>query len=113
MKGALFVGEWWLAAAILVTALLTSMAIIRVWLFAFWRGGPQGTRDGAEAWTLPELRSRDRRLALGSIVLLLAATVVLGLMPEYLSVHSGEAARALLSPDAAGGYIESVFGGSQ
>lgn len=110
VKGALLPGAWWLAAAILVSALLTSMAAIRVWLFAFWRGGPEGTRDGAEAWKI-EPYSGGSRLASGaSIAILLVATVLLGVFPETLIRLSGEAAAGLTSPQ---GYVDAVFGGPQ
>ena len=110
VKGALLPGAWWLAAAILVSALLTSMAAIRVWLFAFWRGGPEGTRDGAEAWKI-EPYSGSGRLASGaSIAILLVATVLLGVFPETLIRLSGEAAAGLTSPQ---GYVDAVFGGPQ
>lgn len=110
VKGALLPGAWWLAAAILVSALLTSMAIIRVWLFAFWRGGPEGTRDGAEAWSLPPLEGSAKFASAASIAILLGATVLLGVLPENLVDLSGEAARGLITPQP---YVDAVFGEQQ
>ncbi|MCB1386533.1 MAG: Na+/H+ antiporter subunit D [Nitratireductor sp.] len=103
-------GAWWLAFVILLSGLLTTIAIFRVWIFAFWRGGPQDTPDGAEAWKVEPLEKAYRQgafLALGALVLL---TLAIGLMPEALLSTSADAARGLLYP---GDYIGSVFGGGQ
>lgn len=110
VRGALFVGEWWIAAAILVTALLTSLALVRVWLHAFWRGGPEGTRDGSEAWKLAPLAPGAANLSAMAIGSLCIATVVLGIYPEPLAALGGIAAKGLIDPAA---YVSSVFGGGQ
>lgn len=108
VKASLEVGAWWLAAVILVSGLLTSIAIFRVWIFAFWRGGPLGTRDGAEAWKAVELDAGFRKHASLALGVLVFATLALGLAPEVLISSSGEGARNLIYPV---GYVESVFGG--
>ncbi|MGB7286092.1 MAG: Na+/H+ antiporter subunit D [Salaquimonas sp.] len=108
VKASLEIGAWWLAAAILISGLLTSIAVFRVWIFAFWRGGPEGTRDGAEAWKRPELDESFRLTASVSIGLLVVATLAIGLAPEMLISISADGARMLLYPND---YIGSVFGG--
>ena len=108
VKASIEVGAWWLTAAILISGLLTSIAIFRVWIFAFWRGGPEGTRDGAEAWKMEPLDPGYRLTATLSIGFLVLATFAIGIFPETLISHAAEGARGLLFPAA---YIDSVFGG--
>lgn len=110
VKGALAPGEWWLAAAILLSALLGTMAIFRVWLFAFWRGGPEGTRDGAEAWKIAPLDRAGQWASASALVLLLGATIGLGLAPDTLIELASEAGSGLLSGQA---YVGAVFGEAQ
>jgi multicomponent Na+:H+ antiporter subunit D len=110
VKGAIFSGQWLVAAAVLVTALLTSLAIMRVWLFAFWRGGPEGTRDGAEAWLIDPLPSRTALALCAPVATLTVLSVLIGLYPGPLLTIAGEAARGLADPAL---YIESVFGATR
>ncbi|MFZ1813245.1 MAG: Na+/H+ antiporter subunit D [Rhizobiaceae bacterium] len=110
VKGALSGSAGWLAACILLTGLLTSIAIIRVWAHAFWRGGPQGVRDGAESWKIEPLAGAAAAKAYLPLVLLIAVSLWLGLMPESVSSVMSDAARSLQNPQA---YIGSVFGGVQ
>jgi multicomponent Na+:H+ antiporter subunit D len=107
VKASLEVGAWWLAAIILVSGLLTSIAIFRVWIFAFWRGGPEGTRDGAEAWKTTGLEPVYQRCALIGIGVLVVLTIAIGFAPELLISTAGDGAKGLLYPV---GYIDSVFG---
>lgn len=107
VRGALSLGDWWMAAAVLATALLTSLAIFRVWLHAFWRGGPEGTRDGAEAWVSNPLSPASARLAAVSLGSLLLLTIALGLFPQALVATAQQASLGLLDPAS---YIASVFG---
>jgi len=108
VKAMVEVGAWWLAAVILISGLLTSIAIFRVWIFAFWRGGPAGTRDGAEAWKITPLEEDYRMSAALSVGLLVVATLIIGLSPEVVIDASGEGARGLLYPT---GYVDAVFPG--
>lgn len=110
VKGALAPGEWWLAAAILVSALIGTMAIFRVWLYAFWRGGPEGTRDGAEAWKIEPLAPSARLAANTAVAILLLATIGLGLFPETVIAIAGDAGAGLLSNQS---YVGAVFGDAQ
>ena len=108
VKASLEVGAWWLAGVILFSGLLTSIAIFRIWIFAFWRGGPEGTRDGAESWTSQTLDENYRKQASLALGVLVFATLAIGLAPEPLISMAGDGARQLLYPT---GYVESVFGG--
>ncbi len=108
VKASLEVGSWWLAAIILISGLLTSIAIFRVWIFVFWRGGPEGTRDGAEVWKTPQLNENFRMAASGAFGFLVLATLAIGVAPEILISTSADGARGLLFPD---GYIGSVYEG--
>lgn len=110
VKGAIAGGLSWLAAAILVTGLLTTLAIIRVWGFAFWRGGAEGIRDGAENWKLPPLAGGPAWSAYASFGALVALSVMIGLWPEPLARYALDAAIGLSAPDA---YVGSVFGGAR
>ncbi|MCB1415915.1 MAG: Na+/H+ antiporter subunit D [Phyllobacteriaceae bacterium] len=108
VKSALEVGAWWLAFMILFSGLLTTIAVFRIWIFAFWRGGPEGTPDGAEAWTVNRLDEKFRlhsALTLGVLTLL---TLGLGLAPEMLLSAAADGARGLLYPLS---YVGSAFGG--
>ncbi|AXS39923.1 Na+/H+ antiporter subunit D [Breoghania sp. L-A4] len=96
-----------LAGVILATGLLTSIAVGRVWLFAFWRGGPRGTEDGESAEmaaTVPVAGSAW--LGLGILV---ALVVIIGVAPEPLMRITGAGAAGMIDPTA---YIGSVFGGT-
>ena len=109
VRAALETGAWWLAAIILISGLLATIAVFRIWIFAFWRGGPEGTRDGAEAWSVQPLDPGYRLAASLSIAVLTAMTLMIGLAPEALVSLSGDAAHEVLFPDR---YVDSVFGGS-
>ena len=108
VKASLEMGAWWLAAAILIAGFLTTLAVFRIWIFAFWRGGPEGTRDGAEAWSIGEAEPDyvlHSSLAIGFFV---AASLFIGFAPELLISTAGEAAHGLLHSQD---YVNSVFGG--
>jgi multicomponent Na+:H+ antiporter subunit D len=108
VKASLEMGAWWLAAAILFAGLLTTLAVFRIWIFAFWRGGPEGTRDGAEAWSIGEVEKDYLLHASLAIGFFVAASLFIGFAPELLISTAGEAAHGLLHPQD---YVNSVFGG--
>ncbi|GAB4514700.1 MAG: Na+/H+ antiporter subunit D [Roseibium sp.] len=102
-------GRAWLGAAILVSGFLTTLAMGRVWIFAFWRGGPEGTPDGQSVAGAVE---GDAPLA-GSAVwlplgILTALVVYIGLQPEWMLELSTQAGSGVVEPF---GYLRSVFGG--
>ncbi|SMF48494.1 multicomponent Na+:H+ antiporter subunit D [Xaviernesmea oryzae] len=96
LKASLDIGAWWLAAAILVSAFLITLALARVFLLAYWRPRPEpaaGTVAGDWRITLP----------LGGLT---ALVVLFGLLPEPLLDLAYGAASGLADPAA---YVESVF----
>lgn len=100
-------GAQWLALIILVSGLLTTIAIFRVWIFAFWRGGPIDTPDGKENYQNNILDDQYKLTASLVIGVLTGAILLIGFMPEWLLSYSADAAQSLLFPND---YIESVFG---
>lgn len=102
-------GRSWLGAAILVSGFLTTMAMGRVWIFAFWRGGPEGTTDGQAVAVTGEggaqLSGAAVWLPLG---ILTALVVYFGLQPEWMLELSTRGASGIVEPL---GYLRSVFGG--
>ncbi len=101
VKGAIDVGIWWLAAAILVSGLLTTIALVRMFSFSFWR--PAAEED-LEAFSFA-----DHRIAISATVGLAALTVIAGIFPEPFIQVSDRVAAELNSPTS---YIEAVFGSS-
>ena len=96
-KAAMDIGAWWLAAVVFLTGFLTTIAVGRVFLLAYWR--PAGGALADEA--IPAS-------ALLPLAVLTALTVVFGLFPETLLSTIQLAAQGLADPRA---YIGSVFPG--
>jgi multicomponent Na+:H+ antiporter subunit D len=101
VKGGLDAGAFWLVGLLLLSAFLTTMALGRLFLLAFWRPAPSAPPTAA-------FPGGERSAAFG-IVLLTVPAIALGIHPEPLSALSIEAADWLLSPAL---YIEAVFPGS-
>ncbi|MDP2731950.1 MAG: Na+/H+ antiporter subunit D [Hoeflea sp.] len=97
VKAALDVGAWWLAASILVTGLLTTITVGRIWVLAYWRPAPGGELEAGGP--LPA----GATAALFGLVLL---TTAAGIWPEPVMALAQDAARGLLDPSA---YVLSVF----
>ena len=101
----------WLAFAILFSGFLTTLAMGRVWLHAFWRGGVEGIEDGVLA--IPGKNARmafgadDQRIMLAPLAGLVLLVIYLGLMPESVMSLAYQGAEGLNDP---GAYIRSVFG---
>jgi multicomponent Na+:H+ antiporter subunit D len=91
-------GAGWLAASVLVSGFLTTIAVGRVWALAYWR--PVGS---GEDQTSIKLSTGGIYAPLAGLVLL---TVWFGLFPQPLIALAQEAAAGLLNPQV---YIESVF----
>ena len=100
VKASLDVGAWWLAASILLSGFLTTIAVGRVWLLTYWGVAPDGGDAGREARPISLL------LDYLPLVLLTAIVVVLGIFPQQLLDLSQNAAGQLLNPVD---YIRSVF----
>lgn len=98
VKAGLEAGHGWLVAAMLVSGFLMTLALGRVWLFAFWRPAPEAA--GREE---PVRLPAAVMLPLAALTLL---TLFLGLVPEPLVAAAGEAAAGLTDPAA---YVRSVF----
>ncbi|WP_313531741.1 Na+/H+ antiporter subunit D [Shinella sp.] len=96
-KAAIDIGAWWLAAAVLATGFLTTIALGRVFALAYWRPAPAAL----PAQNIPAG-------ALLPLVLLTALTVGFGFFPERLMALVQHAAQGLADPSA---YIGSVFPG--
>ncbi|MCX2722236.1 Na+/H+ antiporter subunit D [Roseibium salinum] len=101
-------GRAWLGAAILVSGFLVTLAMGRIWIFAFWRGGPEGTPDGEAA---PSADGSAIQLTGGAVWLplgiLTALVVYFGLQPEWMIELSTRGAGGIVEPF---GYLRSVFG---
>lgn len=100
-------GAQWLALIILVSGLLTTIAVFRIWIFAFWRGGPIDTPDGKENYKNQAIEDHYKLTASLVIGVLTGAILLIGFMPEWLISYAADAAKSLQNPTA---YIESVFG---
>ncbi|MBP2446774.1 Na+/H+ antiporter subunit D [Rhizobium leguminosarum] len=97
VKAALDLGDWWLAAAILVGGFLTTIAFGRLFLLAYWR--PASV----------ELMPFEARWRAGlPLAALTALTIGFGILPEQLLALSRSAAAGLADPAA---YLHSVFPG--
>jgi multicomponent Na+:H+ antiporter subunit D len=99
-------GAPWLAAAVLVSGFLITLAGGRLFLYAVWRGGPEGTPDGAvdpDAAALP-LADAAR---LAPALILTVPVVLIGIVPGPLHDLAAGAAASLVDPTA---FIEAVFG---
>ncbi|KGD85846.1 Na+/H+ antiporter subunit D [Rhizobium sp. YS-1r] len=101
LKASLDIGAWWLAASILVSAFVITLALGRVFLLAYWRPlsapAPEMPGEGAPPgdWRIV--------LPLGALTFLV---VLFGLLPEPLLDLTQKAATNLADPAA---YILSVF----
>ena len=99
VKASLDVGAWWLAGSILVTGLLTTITVGRIWILAYWRPAAGVDPDAAPLNPLPI----GATVALAGLV---AVTVAAGVWPEPVVALAQEAARGLLDPST---YVLSVF----
>lgn len=100
VKAGLDAGWWWLTGAVLVSSLMLTIVLFRIYLFAFWRPAPETVVvDRTAAAPNP---------VLGQAVLALIALPLLwmGLLPETVASLSIEAAAGLIDPSA---YVQSVF----
>ncbi|AYD00155.1 Na+/H+ antiporter subunit D [Neorhizobium sp. NCHU2750] len=102
LKASLDIGAWWLAAAILVSAFLVTIALARVFLLAYWRPLSDAAIAAVEAEVEPV---RDWLTAI-PIALLVALLLGFGIYPEPLMKLSQSAAESIADPTA---YIGSVF----
>jgi multicomponent Na+:H+ antiporter subunit D len=104
VKASLDVGAWWLAAAILLSGFMTTIAVGRVWLLTYWRNTP--SEDNVSSERISVL------VDYLPVVLLTVIVIALGVFPQQFLELSQTAAQQLLNPVD---YIRSVFpaGGAQ
>jgi multicomponent Na+:H+ antiporter subunit D len=100
VKASLDAGVWWLAFSILLTGLLTTIAVGRTFAFSFWRERQADDGEGSEA------PAGTSGFVTASLVALTALTVAAGLYPEPLIQVSDRIASELLAP---AGYVDTVF----
>jgi multicomponent Na+:H+ antiporter subunit D len=101
VKASLDAGESWIAAAILVSSLLTTVAFGRVFLLAFWRTESQASVAAA--------KGAAPAIAYATLVTLLLCSLAIGLYPEPFIAAAKNAAAGLIEPSR---YVDAVFPGS-
>ena len=101
VKASLDAGQGSLAAAILVSGLLTTVAFGRVFLLAFWRAEPQA---GAAIAT-----RRAPGIAYAPLLILLVLSLAMGLYPEPFIAAAKNAAAGVVEPSR---YVDAVFPGA-
>lgn len=110
----------WLAGTILVSGLLTTIAVSRVWLLVFWRNEAPVSESPAsespatagapsslaliESEHPPATNTMATLVAVGGLVV---AITLVGLQPQWVLGLLDPGASLILSPEA---YIQSVFG---
>ncbi|MBU0581905.1 MAG: Na+/H+ antiporter subunit D [Alphaproteobacteria bacterium] len=99
-KAAIDLGNGWLVGAILVSGLLTTIALGRVFALAFWRNSAEPGEPVDEAERTPVVP------AFGSLIMLTIPILLLGLFPEPFIRMADAAAAGLLDPSA---YLRAVF----
>ena len=99
VTSAIGVGAWWLAFAVLLTGFLTTLAMGRVFLFAFWRP----TQDDT---IMPEITAQDGRIGKITLFALVVPLLLVGLYPQPVMDLAYIAAEGLLNQNA---YIDAVF----
>lgn len=99
VKAAIEGNAWWLTGAILVSSVLTTIVLGRVFALAFWR--PE-----QNASLRSDTRPIDPVAGYGTVLFLLVPAVWIGLWPEPFLRIADQAAAGLSDPAA---YIGSVF----
>jgi multicomponent Na+:H+ antiporter subunit D len=100
VRAALEGREWWIAAAALVTGLLTIYSMTKIWGEAFWKPHPKGEDAAAPLAAVPVAM-------LAPIIALAACTIAIGLFAQPFWVVAERAAAELLDPAA---YAAAVLG---
>jgi multicomponent Na+:H+ antiporter subunit D len=99
VKAAIEDQAWWLTGSILVSSVLTTIVLGRVFALAFWRMDPAPVSRA-------DTRPIDPVAGYGTVLVLLVPAVWIGLWPEPFLRIAGMAAAGLADP---GSYIGSVF----
>ena len=101
VKAALDGGAGWLAAILLFSGFVTTIATARIFLLAYWRPA----QDAAAA-DVPARTAAVPRVVLWPLVGLTLLSLAVGLYPQPLLTLVGTSAATLIDPAA---YIQSVF----
>ena len=94
-------GDGWALAlwvAVLVNALLSLVAVTRLWAHVFWRNGVEGAASEALNPVLRPVGRRPFWLRMGPALVLTLIVALAGLFPDLLLEFGRRAASALLSP---------------
>lgn len=112
VRAGLDAAEYWIVAALLVNAFLTTIACARLWSHIFWRNGREADQSELPNDRLKPLPVRALRWGLAPTIVLVLAIVGLGLWPSALIEYGRLAGVGITAPDA---YIEAVglAGGAQ
>ncbi len=111
VQAAMETGYGWLAFAILINGFLTTIAVGRIWVMSFWRGGPATAPDGEtiDHAKLPEFPAKQRRAMMLPIIGLTALVIIMGVLPRPFLALTGGGAGGLIFQDS---YIDAVLGQS-
>ena len=99
-----------LCGSILLTGLLTTISVGRIWLFSFWRNPPALLANSANKISLRPLAETVEESTLIiwiPILVLLLLILVIGISPEFLFQIVNQGAADLVNPQQ---YIDSVLG---
>jgi multicomponent Na+:H+ antiporter subunit D len=110
VKASLATDAYVVAAAALVTGLLTLYSMSKVWALAFWKAQPEGHVPKAPAGAVEagEPTRTERRLTLLPVGVLALATLAIGLFAQPLLTLSERAADELIRHE---GYVATVLDG--
>ncbi|MBK1668078.1 Na+/H+ antiporter subunit D [Rhodovibrio sodomensis] len=110
VKAALATDAYIVAAAALVTGLLTLYSMAKVWALAFWKAQPDHVVAAAGPGILEtgEMSRGEQRLTLLPVAVLALATLLIGLYAQPLLTLSERAADELINHQP---YISTVLGG--
>jgi len=104
-EAALQQSDWWLAGAILINSILTSIAGTRLWAHIFWRNGREGKKSEVKNDRLRALKPKENRFALGASVALVLVIIIIGIKPNIVFQSATIAAKGLLQTTT---YITAV-----
>lgn len=110
VEGAIAEQQSIIAGAILLTGFLSSIAVGRVWIYVFWRGGPEWTPDGADGAPPKPMEAGTKAAIYLPVFILTAFVFGFGVLPEQAIRIADGAAYGLIDPTL---YVERVFGAAQ
>lgn len=97
--------QYWVAAAILFTGLLTLYSMMKIWAEVFWKDEPNDPRHPAPPHQMPIGLPRGLLLPVAGLVFM---TVGIGIWPLPLYRAAERTAHQLCNPDQ---YIRAILGG--